>query len=169
MWKIDVNHYEIEILTQNCEAIERTPHLESMNSSEKLASNPTTQISFPLFSWQTIILLQTQVSSLTDIVFQEMASCSIHRSQLKRNNSISCYGCWECVTWNPCSKYPDWRHVYAWWVCWTWCDVTGQLLCIYIYHRPIHSMSMHHANAHANNQLREITYVAKQRNTHQNL
>lgn len=28
---------------------------------------------------------------------------------------------------------------------------------------------MHHANAHANNQLREITYVAKQRNTHQNL
>lgn len=39
-----------------------------------------------------------------------------------------------------------WRHVYAWWVCWTWFNIMGQLL--FLYETQAYPLHVHaHANA----------------------
>lgn len=65
--------------------------------------------------------------------------------EAQTHDSVGYHGCWQCVTWNSCSKYLTegmfMHDEFA-----GQCDITGQLLSVY--QTQVHPISVHaHANA----------------------
>lgn len=90
--------------------------------------------------------------SRNDILLHSLLKAQTH-------DSISCYGCWECVTWNSCSKYlSEGMFMHDEFV--GHGAMSRVNYFVYIKHRPIHSLCTHiqkqlkkkHTRAHANYQ-----------------